>query len=1083
MQELKDILTEEELELATKMINDLAKKVLLDFSNQKEALATEIQKLKDEDMALKAEYMSISEWKPREVIMNKRSTITALLNYKTNQLKNIDNQLKALTSGGTVVEFEDKTGKVYKGVPDFRNVKTDKIIFDPETILVEPAPDYIPFIDEGRFEKRGAVLDAIRYTNDTYVVSYSDYQYGTFENQSQVFLVTLDQLVLINLYYLTKLKAVYKKNAEQKTEKAKEYYFSLSLERREKHYAQRGFYQSLNKTLQKKYSEQEWNDLSLSEKEKLSPAYKVYGSEKIKSKLESTEMYSSFHDMYNVFINPEFLRTASNKTTRLKIGESAFGAYAHPLVFKYWRDFREMMEYKFKDIEFQRAEMSENYKTAIETSFGESNTENYLYADYGVLIKRQNGDKINASETEQIENGLIYISKVFGNLKDQFIQNNMKISHTGKKLVFAQKAVGVYIPSMGTIAVSDKYGEIQFNSTFAHELAHFIDNKLGQKNGKRWETDNFESTAGIIAFTFRNNLNKPKEQQTDYINATKECFARAMQQYFVMQKYGDDVEIVYGYGNFSVPEKIANQEVFVNQENFNSKIKPLIEQFLQENKDFFSAELQMKKVVQEIKETTAEIVPILENKEPKFEEIIDLDNNFEIRVEKVFYENGDSTYGAYLYYKNKLFKYFVTISNTTKKQAIDNVYNYLKTLRVSDKIIEDKQLVGEYGNKKTIPEYKVFYNDRGGENLRREDSKAEIEQFIFDVKSVTKAEIVPIIENKGAETNELQEAIETLQMLLETLPDNEKQEVEEALEVLEMLNGNSFEKGGLIAPNGKKSNLNAEQYKLVRTPEFKAWFGDWENDPENSSKVVDENGEPMVVYHGTNVKFNEFKSTKFPTAGYFAKDIVYSKSFARTITEYRKGKETLMYLFLNIRKPFDTSMLQGDKEYSEKDLKEIFSIFNNIQRGVNYIWGWMGTEDVINAIKENGYDGIIFNEMSVEYWKEYDFENEMENLKTVESYIAFEPNQIKLADGTNTTFDPYSNDIRYDNGGSLSKGISVEDIAKMHNVSMAHIKRELTKGKKVESEHTSNKRLQEKIAKDHLVENPNYYTILAKVGL
>jgi hypothetical protein len=187
----------------------------------------------------------------------------------------------------------------------------------------------------------------------------------------------------------------------------------------------------------------------------------------------------------------------------------------------------------------------------------------------------------------------------------------------------------------------------------------------------------------------------------------------------------------------------------------------------------------MKKVVEEIKETTAEIVPAIENKEPTFEEIIDLGNNFEIRVEKVFYESGDSTYGAYLYYKKELFKYFVFISNTTKKQAIDNVYKYLKTLRVSDKILENAPKKGEFT---------VFYNDRGGEHRRIEDSKAEIQQFIFDVKSVTKAEIVPAIENKEVEPNELQEAIETLKMLLETLPNDEKQEVEEALEILEMLN-------------------------------------------------------------------------------------------------------------------------------------------------------------------------------------------------------------------------------------------------------------------------------------------------------
>ena len=33
----------------------------------------------------------------------------------------------------------------------------------------------------------------------------------------------------------------------------------------------------------------------------------------------------------------------------------------------------------------------------------------------------------------------------------------------------------------------------------------------------------------------------------------------------------------------------------------------------------------------------------------------------------------------------------------------------------------------------------------------------------------------------------------------------------------------------LVAPNGKPSNLNAEQHEIVRTPAFKKWFGDWEN--------------------------------------------------------------------------------------------------------------------------------------------------------------------------------------------------------------------------------------------------------------
>ena len=53
------------------------------------------------------------------------------------------------------------------------------------------------------------------------------------------------------------------------------------------------------------------------------------------------------------------------------------------------------------------------------------------------------------------------------------------------------------------------------------------------------------------------------------------------------------------------------------------------------------------------------------------------------------------------------------------------------------------------------------------------------------------------------------------------------------------------------APNGEPTKLNERQWLQVRTPSFKAWFGDWENDPEHASKVVDENGEPRVVFHGS----------------------------------------------------------------------------------------------------------------------------------------------------------------------------------------------------------------------------------------
>jgi hypothetical protein len=62
----------------------------------------------------------------------------------------------------------------------------------------------------------------------------------------------------------------------------------------------------------------------------------------------------------------------------------------------------------------------------------------------------------------------------------------------------------------------------------------------------------------------------------------------------------------------------------------------------------------------------------------------------------------------------------------------------------------------------------------------------------------------------------------------------------------------------LKAPNGKATKLNPDQWATVRTNNFKNWFGDWEKDPANASKVVDANGEPRVVFHGTNANFDEF---------------------------------------------------------------------------------------------------------------------------------------------------------------------------------------------------------------------------------
>lgn len=209
--------------------------------------------------------------------------------------------------------------------------------------------------------------------------------------------------------------------------------------------------------------------------------------------------------------------------------------------------------------------------------------------------------------------------------------------------------------------------------------------------------------------------------------------------------------------------------------------------------------------------------------------------------------------------------------------------------------------------------------------------------------------------------------------------------------------------GGLIAPNGKPSNLTPEQYKLVRTPEFKEWFGDWENSPETSSKVVDENGEPLVVYHGTRNEFFTFDSSKIGTKTFNKQSFYFSSNF-NVANSYLyedsyganvKHSGFIIKCFLNIKNPIEIDWHNKDWKHSDFEfLMKSYQYFREI--GVN--------------------DGIILLNLSDPFYiSPIDFVNKLDY--SGNNYIVDNSSQIKLADGTNTTFDANSPDIRFADGG------------------------------------------------------------------
>jgi SAM-dependent methyltransferase len=243
-----------------------------------------------------------------------------------------------------------------------------------------------------------------------------------------------------------------------------------------------------------------------------------------------------------------------------------------------------------------------------------------------------------------------------------------------------------------------------------------------------------------------------------------------------------------------------------------------------------------------------------------------------------------------------------------------------------------------------------------------------------------------------------------------------------------------------LAPNGKPSNLNAVQYEQVRTPEFKEWFGDWENDPENASKVVDENGEPLVVYHGTISDFTEFskkaqKQTKLLNDGvfYFSANPNLANKFAKNIKLDNKAFELWQNAIDDEDEDYANLMFEQAEENGYVipvflNAKFVISINkNNSQiRAYTESEGLDTKESIaIDKLKNGNTQGVIFNNA-------LDADNVVSDL-----YVVSEPNQIKSATGNTGAFSKESNDIRFSK--TAKKVLDENPLAIIHNLSLGNL--------------------------------------------
>lgn len=166
------------------------------------------------------------------------------------------------------------------------------------------------------------------------------------------------------------------------------------------------------------------------------------------------------------------------------------------------------------------------------------------------------------------------------------------------------------------------------------------------------------------------------------------------------------------------------------------------------------------------------------------------------------------------------------------------------------------------------------------------------------------------------------------------------------------------------APNGNDTNLTEKQWAQVRTKAFKEWFGDWENDAKNASKVVDENGEPMVVYHGTDTDFETFNEE------YLGQNTDFNA------TDENWAKTAHVGYWFNTDK-IDFYSKHKAVFINSRDMLEFSSMAELVDE-----MGYYESGEEFRKQNSDNYDGLVVN-------------NDEEMNGT--SYAVFSPNQIKSA--------------------------------------------------------------------------------------
>ena len=277
---------------------------------------------------------------------------------------------------------------------------------------------------------------------------------------------------------------------------------------------------------------------------------------------------------------------------------------------------------------------------------------------------------------------------------------------------------------------------------------------------------------------------------------------------------------------------------------------------------------------------------------------------------------------------------------------------------------------------------------------------------------------------------------------------------------------NIFKKSGYQSPSRLKNSgsniiirpiddiVNKKINNITQSKQFIRWFGDWQNSPAKASKAVDNNGEPLVLYHQTGKEFTTF-DTKQKGSGKFDSEMPTGIFMKPTNNDIGVGGNIQMPLYASIKNPLIVNNRSELVKFYDKNVQgytkaksAIDSVnekykakFNEEMKRENEeyqkLWnakknGEISEEEYQKSISRDALDEIMeewenkVNEASRnakalvdDYFKNSNYDGVIVNNdvgsfgRSTKTFIAFENTQVKSATDNIGTFDGNNPDIRY----------------------------------------------------------------------